>query len=313
MRVSTLLRGTVPAFACGAAVAIAALVSWQDVRAQSKRYLHACTVADGTLHVTPPAVPCQPGERRVRIPLPEEKEPEECKEDERAAKLERRIADLESEGGARHRRVRAPFEVEIAVFGQKRTLLRIDESGVTFSNRDGKPVVVVLADDTGGMIQTQSSSGARESEIRALDKRAHLLLKESGHERIDMGRSSNGRYGLEVFGRQNKVIAYFGQSAEGQGFAQVNGVDGTRKASMFVHDGSGHLEVWNAAGKMVGLLTTGVSGAGQFHLMDGSGKTMVEAGVNGNGQGVVRTGPKLRQFGAGLVGLPPSMILGNAN
>lgn len=312
MTIPARLRGTIPAFACGVAVAIAALASWQDVRAQSKRYLHACTIADGTLHATPPAVPCPPGERRVRIPLPEDKEPEECKEDERAAKLERRIAELESEGASRHRRVRAPFEVEIGVFGRKRTLLRIDESGVTFSNRDGKPVVWVLADDTGGVIHTQSSSGARESEIRALDKRAHLLLKEDGHERIDMGRSSNGRYGLEVFGPQNKLIAYLGQSAEGQGFAQVNGVDGTRKASMFVHNGSGHLEVWNAAGKAVGLLTTGENGAGQFHLMDGSGKIMVEAGVNGSGQGVVRAGPKLRQFGAGLVGLPPSMILGNA-
>jgi hypothetical protein len=37
---------------------------------------------------------------------------------------------------------------------------------------------------------------------------------------------------------------------------------------------------------------------------------MVEAGVNPNGAGVVRAGPNMRDFGVGLIGLVPSMILG---
>jgi hypothetical protein len=62
---------------------------------------------------------------------------------------------------------------------------------------------------------------------------------------------------------------------------------------------------------VAGVFVAGTNtGAGLMELNDGTGTAIVEAGVNPDGAGVVRTGPNMRGFGVGLVGLVPSMILG---
>jgi hypothetical protein len=308
------LAAGLSAFGCGAVVAFVVLVSLEDLQAARKIILiHTCAGADGTLKVTGPAMPCAPEEPRVRLQLIREEE--ECKkEDDRVERLERRLRDLEARdrrGTLRGRRVVAPFEVVMKKGDGHSRLLRIEEQNVTFYNRDQKPVAWIVADNSGGMLQTQSVAGDREARIAAQNKRAHVLIKENDQDRTDLGRQNTGRYSLLVSGAQNKVVAGIGQSLAGSGVMQVADAAGVTKASLFVdsNTGSGRLEVRNGPGTVVGL-TSASSQAGQLQLTDGGGRPMVEAGVIDGGAGVVRTGPNMRNSGVGLVGLVPSYILG---
>jgi hypothetical protein len=75
--------------------------------------------------------------------------------------------------------------------------------------------------------------------------------------------------------------------------------------------GAGRLQVANPKGTMVGVMqAAGSEGVSPFQLSDAAGTAMVEAGLTANGAGVVRAGPEFRNFGVGLVGLVPSMIIG---
>jgi hypothetical protein len=303
------------AFGCGAVIAFVALVWLEDVHAARTITLHTCAAADGTLHVTQPAMPCQPDEQRVRLQLPRE-EDNDCKEDDgRVERLERRLRDLEARdrrGTLRGRRVVAPFEVVMKKGEGHARVLRIEEQNVTFYNGDEKPVVWIVADNSGGMLQTQSVAGNREARIAAQDKRAHVLIKENDQNRIDLGRQATGRYSLQVFGAQNKMVAGMGQSKAGSGVLQIADAAGALKSSLFVHsdNGSGRLEVRNGPGTIVGMMAASPQ-AGLLQLTDGGGGVMVEAGVSAkDGAGIVRTGPNMRHSGVGLVGLVPSFILG---
>ena len=300
------------AFACGAVVALVVLVSRQDLSAARSVTIHTCAAADGTLRVTESNVPCQPAERRVRLHLSEPKDPE-CKEDDgHVEKLERRLRDLEARdrrGTLRGRRVVAPFEVITKKGGR---VLRIEEQNVTFYNRDGKPVVWIEADNSGGLLQTQSVSGDREATIAAQDLRAHLVIKEKGNARIDLGRRANGRYSLQVYGAQNKQVVGFGQSEAGSGLVLIADAAGTDKVRVSIHkpgDGGTRVDVMNNAGTIVGSMSAGTA-AGQLQLTDAAGRSMVEAGLTDANVGVVRTLPGTCHFGVGILGLVPNCIVG---
>lgn len=300
------------AFACGAVVALVVLVSRQDLGAAASITIHTCAAADGTLRVTESNVPCQPEERRVRLQLPRPKDPE-CQEDDgRMEKLENRLKDLEARdrrGTLRGRRVVAPFEVVTKKDGR---LLRIEEQNATFYNHTGKPVVWMEADGSGGLLQTQSVNGDREATIAAQDRRAHLLIKETAKDRIDLGRRANGRYSLQVYGKQGKQVVGFGQSAAGSGLIAIADAAGTDKVKMAIHkpaDGGVRVEVMNNAGTMVASMSASAA-AGQFQLTDAAGASMVEAGLTEANVGVVRTLPGTCHFGVGILGLVPNCIVG---
>lgn len=301
---------TVAAVGSGAILASVALASHQAVHAASATTVHTCAAADGELRVTEANVPCAPEERRVRLRLPAPADPECTADNSRLEKLSRRVRDLESQdrrGTLRGRRVVAPFTV-IQKSGQR--LVRIEEQNVTFYNRDEKPVAWIVADNSGGLLQVQTAAGDREASIGVQGRLARVLLEENDKARIDVGRRANGRYGLQVFS-QDKLVAYVGQSEAGSGLVHINDVSGATKAAMFVSSpsGVGVVDVRNASGTSVGLVS-GSERAGLLQLSDGTGTVMVEAGVNPNGAGVVRTGPNMRGAGVGLVGLVPSFILG---
>ena len=291
------------------------LVALEDVQAARRIVpVHTCAGADGTLKVTGPTMPCAPEERRVRLQLIRE-EDKDCKEDDgRVERLERRLRDLEARdrrGTMRGRRVVAPFEVVMKKGDGHVRLLRIEEQNVTFYNGDGKPVAWIVADNSGGMLQTQSVAGNREARIAAQDKRAHLLIKENDQDRIDLGRQATGRYSLQVFGAQNKMVAGMGQSEGGSGLVRIADATGAQRALMWVDSSTsgGRVDVSNSGGATVGVISAS-SLAGQLQLTDGGGRNMVEAGVIDSGAGVVRTGPNMRNSGVGIVGLVPSYILG---
>jgi hypothetical protein len=255
----------------------------------------------------------------MRLSEPKIEKEQTCEQNQaRAEGLERRVKDLEyrdRRGTLRGTRAVAPFEV-VTKAGQR--LLYIEESSVTFSNMSGKPVVWILADPSGGHLLTQTASGALSAGIGALEKRAGVVIQENDKDRIDLGRRTNGRYGLQVFGPEGNVIAYVGQSAAGSGLAMVADTPGTPMASMFlptVGSGgtAGQVMVANAQGKEVAFLSTGQGGAGLLQLTDSSGNLMVEAGVTKEGRGVVRAGPGMYNSGVGIVGLAPSFIIGKAN
>jgi hypothetical protein len=247
----------------------------------------------------------------VQIP---DKEDPECKADNtRREALERRLRDLEARdrrGTLRGRRVVAPFDVLTEKGGR---LLHIEEEEVTFYNADQKPVVWIIADSSGGMMHTTAIDRSRIASIIVQGKQAQLVIREGDHDHIALGRRTNGRYGLQVYGTNDKVIGYLGQSEAGTGMAAVTDAAGTIKASMFIHSatGSGRLEVANEAGTMVAAMQAGGGqGISPFQLSDAAGTAIVEAGVTAEGAGVVRAGPEFRNFGVGIVGLVPSMIIG---
>ena len=304
------------AFGCGAAIALEMLGSRQQVNAASAaRTIHTYAAADGALRLSDPAVPCRPDERRVRVQLPAQDDPDpECKQDDaRLETLKQRLTDLETrdrQGTLRGRRVRAPFEV---VTRNGRRVLRIEDHSVTLYTLSGKPVVWIVADNAGGMLQTQSIGGDREVTLSAQGNFARILIKEKDHDRVDLGRRKNGRYGLQVFGASNKLVSYLGQSEAGSGLLLIADANGTEKAEMFVRkqDGAGRIHVTNAAGAIVGIMqASGSENESPFQLSDAAGTAMVEAGVIKTGAGVVRAGPEFRNFGVGLLGIVPSMIMG---
>ncbi|HEX8028885.1 MAG TPA: hypothetical protein VF491_10510 [Vicinamibacterales bacterium] len=306
------VSGALLAFTCGVVVALIVIVSRQDVSAAKSGTVHTCAAADGTLQMTAEGVPCAPGERRVRIKvqIPEERD---CQDDnQRLKKLESRLKDLEYRdrmGTLRPRRVRAPFEV---ITKNKGRLLRIEEQNVTFYNQAQKPVVWIQTDSSGGLLQTQTMTGDREATIAAQGPRSHLVIKEKGNERVDLGRRANGYYSLQVYGQSNQMVAGIGQSSVGSGIVLVADAAGTTKVKMsFDMAGSGgtRFTVGNTAGVEVGSLFAG-SGGGQLQLTDAAGNSKVEAGLTEANVGVVRTLPGKCQFGIGILGLVPNCIVG---
>jgi hypothetical protein len=300
------------AFACGAVIAIVVLASRQDLNAAPAIFVHTCAAADGTLRYTEATVPCAPDERRIRITVPGKKDPE-CNDDEqRVAKLENRLKDLEYRdrmGTLRGRRVKAPFEVATKDGGR---LLRIEEQNVTFYNRDRKPVVWILADASGGMLQAQTVDGAREVTIAAQDNRSHLAVKEKGIVRVDVGRRTNGRYSAQFFGANEKQVAGLGQSEAGSGILLIGDGAGTTKVSMHINkltNGGTRVEVANAPGDVVGWMSA-AAGGGQLRILNSDGVVKAEAGLTVDDVGVVRTFPGNCHSGVGIVGVIPDCIVG---
>lgn len=295
------------AFACGAIVALAALGASQDVlAAPGSVTVHTCAAADGRLRLTETGVPCLPDERRVRIHVPGQDDPE-CKADNsRLETLERRLRDLErrsSFGGKR--RVNAPFKV---ITDTGATLLEIDDWEADFYNRAGKNVVSIVTTDTfGGSLHTRSTDGTSTAQLHA----GHLRFEDKGQERVHLGLLPDNRYGLMVKNTQGKNVAYLGQARDGSGYAGVADNAGYTKVEMSLNNGAGSLAVWNNEKQAVALFVAGMStGAGLMQLTNAAGATMVEAGVNPDGAGVVRTGPNMRHSGVGILGLVPSFVIG---
>ena len=306
------MLGALSAFACGVVVAIVVILSRQDVSAAKSGTVHTCAAADGTLHMTAEAVPCAPGERRVRINVqfPEQRD---CEQDnERMKKLDSRLKDLEYRdrmGTLRGRRVRAPFEV---VKKSKGRVMRIEEQNVTFYNQSEKPVVWIVTDSSGGLLQTQTATGDREATLAAQDNRSHLVVKEKGNDRVDLGRRANGYYSLQVYGPSNQMVAGIGQSSVGTGIALVADAAGTTKVKMSfetIGTPGPKITVGNSAGLDVGTLFAG-SGGGQLQLTDSAGNSKVEAGLTEASVGVVRALPGKCHFGLGILGLVPNCIVG---
>jgi hypothetical protein len=148
--------------------------------------------------------------------------------------------------------------------------------------------------------------------IGAQDRRSHLVVKETGQDRIDLGRRADGLYSLQVYGPQNKQVAGIGQSKAGSGIMVIGDAAGTPKVSMYISKLSGggtRVEVANGAGAIVGSMSAG-GGGGQLQLTDAAGNSMVEAGLTEANVGVVRTLPGTCHFGIGILGLVPNCIVG---
>jgi hypothetical protein len=309
---STRAFASLSAFACGAVFAIVMLVNRQDLSAAPKIIIHTCAAADRTLRLSEADVPCAPEERRVRINVPGTKDPE-CKADEaHVQKLESRLKDLEYRdrmGTLRGRRVKAPFQVLTKEGGR---LLRIEPENVAFYARDDKPVVHILADESGGMLQAQSVDGVREVTIAAQDRRSHLVVREADADRMDVGRRANGRYSVQVYAANRKEVAAFGQSVAGSGVMLIGDAAGTAKVRMQISkpaDGGTAIHVANAAGTIVGSMSA-AAGGGQLRIGDAAGNSRVEAGLTVENVGVVRTFPGNCHSGIGILGVIPDCIVG---
>ena len=294
------------AFGCGAIVALVAITSRQDILAAPGTItVHTCAAADGRLRVIDAAVPCEPEERRVRIHVPSQDDPE-CKADNaRLEKFESRLKDLERRSTFDgRRRVTAPFTV---ITDKDAPILKIDDWQAQFYNLQNKNVVSIVASGTfGGSLLTRTPDGQSTAQIHA----GHVRFEEQRKERVHLGLLPDKRYGMMIANVQGKNVAYLGQARDGTGYVGLADAAGATKVELSVNKNAGHLAVRNAK-QVAGVFVAGTNtGAGLMELNDGTGTAIVEAGVNPDGAGVVRTGPNMRGFGVGLVGLVPSMILG---
>jgi hypothetical protein len=310
------IRRQLPAFVCGVMSAVVALALFVDVNAQptAPEEVDVCADAEGTLRLTEPLMPCKPGERRLRLKQPDievDKENESSAK-ERVAELEKRLVELEKRRDAGKlvgSKAVAPFEV---VDNADQRIFVVDQGrAVLYSG--GTVVARLVANESGGYLETRSATANLGATIGVSGNRASVLVAENGRDRIDLGRNDKGNYGLRVYEPGGHMIAGIGQAFTGSGVAMVADTSGAERARIYVQpNGGGIIEIANAQGTGVATLSAGAQGSGLLQLSNNSGKVMVEAGVTQEGVGLVRAGPSGFPPGAGLIGLPGSFIIGKA-
>ena len=305
-------------FGCGVVTTAIAFTLYVDLSAQpvARNIVDVCANAEGTLRLTDPGVPCQAGERRLRLRQPnieEKKEEEQAREDSRLKELQQRIKDLEeraAQGRLMGSRVVAPFEV---TNDDGNVVLRIEDGFVRFNNSMGKPVGRVVMSDSGSYYEARSATQNLQAFLGAEDNKVSLFIHENERKRIDLGRNDKGQFGLRVYEPGGKLVAGIGQSTAGDGVVTVNDTQGKQRAAMYVEPKAGGVvEILNTADKSVASIFATEAGNGQMRLFNQEGVPMVEAGVNASNVGVVRAGPAGFAPGVGILGLPGSFIAGKA-
>jgi hypothetical protein len=321
-------------FASGCVATI--LLTWlvPVVRAQGNEYtsdaIKVCVAGDGVLRMVDLAAGCADGQRtlllRKRIlegppaPSADDAKPGTASVDTRKLdELERRLKDLEGSPARRvdGNSVVAPFEV---VDRTGRRVFYVDaENGpprAELLNREGKVVATMGAPDGGGQFTTHGTSANLSVYlgIFGAGKGAGVTVLESGVRRTELGRDGDtGRFRLKIFGSGGALVAGIGEEAtKGGGLAVVNDGSGNPRAAMGVNaaSGKGFVLITNRSKTEVATLTEGSHAGGLLTINDAAGRAMVEAGVTGDGIGVVRTGPEGFKPGYGVLGLPASSISG---
>ncbi len=311
-------KSNLPSFAAGVATATMAMALFASVSAQPKKeVIEACANAGDTMKLAIPSVPCEPGERRILLKAPdledEKKEPEQ--EERGLMDLDRRLKNLEdrnASGRLLKKKVVAPFEV---VNDADRRVFYVEEGQVSLYNEAGKKVARIIANENGGYFHGISATSPVSAAIGSSGQQVGVMITESDHTRISMGRNADGNYGLRVMNASDKIVAGIGQSNVGSGIATVSDAEGNPRALMYVLPGSsaGMIEVKNGKGVGVATLSaSGFGGSGLMQVTNAEGTVMVEAGVLKTGIGVVRAGPAGFNSGIGFLGLPGSLIQGRA-
>jgi hypothetical protein len=304
-----------PAFACGMGTTLVAFALFVDVNAQpvARKIVDVCADAKGTLRLTEPTEPCEPGARRLRLRQPdieEEKEETEQQQARRVRELDQRLKDLEdrnNRGRLLGSKVVAPFEV---VNDAGKRIFYVDQGSAVLYNADGTGVARIVANEHGGYLETRSTTADLQAVIGASGQRVNVLIVEKSRNRIDLGRNDEGAYRLGVYEPGGKIVAGIGQGTVGSGVVMVADTGGSKRAAMYVHDtGGGIVEMVNRAGTGVAKLFASEQGNGRLELTNETGTVMVEAGVT-DGVGVVRAGPAGFHPGVGILGLPGSFIHG---
>jgi hypothetical protein len=308
----------VAAFGCGVVTTVIAATLYVDLGAQPvvRNVVDVCANVEGTLRLTDPGVPCQGGERLLRLRQPnvdEKKEEEQAQEDGRLKGLQDRVKELEeraAKGRLMASRVIAPFEV---INDEGYAVLKVEDGYVWFNNAQGKTVARVVMNEFGGYFQAISATANLQAVLGAIDNKVNLFLQENEKPRINLGRNDSGQYGLRVYEAGGKMVAGIGQATAGDGVVTVNDTQGNQRAAIYVQPKAGGIvEVLNNAGKGVASMFATEAGNGQMLLTNAGGAKMVEAGVNTENIGVVRAGPASFAPGVGILGLPGSYIAGKA-
>lgn len=291
--------------------------------------IRVCAEAGGALRMIALTGSCPNGQRSLLLKkklLEEAEAPEpsaDAKTDaltkQRIKELEERLKDIESSSSSRiaGNRVVAPFEV---VDRDGRRIFYVAAEGgpprAELYNASGGLAAMMSALETGGQFTTRSSdsSVAVYMGIFSGGKSAGFSVLEGGTKRVDLGKDeANGRFRLKFFRPGGSLVAGIGEEASsGTGLAVVADQSGNPRAAMGANgsSGKGYLVVSNASATQVATLTEGERGAGYLQITNSSGMSMVQAGVNEGGYGVVSAGPRHFNPGLGVFGLPSSYIAG---
>jgi hypothetical protein len=323
-------RFNVLAFASGCLAA--GLVAWiaPGVRAQSENVINVCVEPDGIMRLVNESQ-CPSGQERLYFKKPEievsKPDDQNVQSDSPASLLKVRIAELERQvknledaalNGDLGNRVVAPFSV---IDREGKLLFLVDRADgmvkAEVYNAAGESVAVMAGTSSGGQFSARSgSSGGLVTHFGINGSgRAGLQVLENGEQRVELGRDpvQGGNYRLRVLGKGQRPIASIGQNSEGTGLAYVADTQGQIRAMLAASgDKGGLVGIYDPSTQLsIAALAQGDAGGGAMRIWGrGGGETLVEAGVDKNGVGVVRAGPEGFKPGMGVLGLPGSYISG---
>jgi len=286
--------GSTLAFASGSVASTVIALTAMSLHGQSSprdNAFHVCVGKDRVLRLVETDEPCPQGQERLRLQeadVPDVEPPKDAdaKDD---AKTQQPAEDQKSKKPQTDApeqaefkkvprqpavsKVKAPFEV---VDASGRTIIRVDSSfggtyrgiGVYDAALQGEPVAYMLASPRGnGVLRAESPSGEIVAVITATEERAAA------------------QFGAEGQG----TSATIGTTPNGRGMVEVGNGTTSLAAMVAGPDDKGQIEV-NSGDTNVVTLREGHSG-GLLQIADNAGRTMVEAGVDRGGFGVVRAGP----------------------
>ena len=305
-----------------------------DARAAKLLYspdttVHVCVGADAVLHVTETNANCPANQKSLFL----QKAGTDVDYDQdggksaqaangldeadrtRLAQLEQRVKELEAMAnrGELGNRVTAPFKV----FDRAGKLIfEVDDHMASLFNESGAAVAWIdSSPDVGARFGTKSTSGGLDASLAASPLFAGVRVEEGGKERIDLGRNTSaGTYRLQIYGASGRPVAAIGQDPDRKtGTVLIEDAAGNTRAALGLDEQNrGRIAVSSGQGGLIiAALTEGEFGGGLLRLLNADGKTsMVEAGTNSSGVGVVSAGPNGFKPGMGVLGLPASFIAG---
>jgi hypothetical protein len=300
-------------FASGTVATTVVAMTVMSLNSQQARdnAFHVCVAADRVLRLVETEEPCPEGQQRLRLAeadTPDVEPPDDAdteKGDSTDQTAKEQAAEPSNPGNQELEppdfkkmppavnKVRAPFEV---VDARGKAILRVDSvsdvemeaRGITIFGPEEKTKVHLLAAGQGGLVRVED--GELSTSLMAVESgTAGLRVHEGDVARVEFGRKPQGSYAARFYGTAGTMPrAAIGLSPEGQPIVMIG--DTATRAAMALNQGKPQIELNNPRGQNV-LTLKDASNGGYFQITDSAGKSMVEAGVDSGGWGVVRTGP----------------------
>ncbi len=189
--------------------------------------------------------------------------------------------------------------------------LDADGSTGTFTAFDqGRITATVGATDGRGRLAAYGKDGAL-AELAENEFGAGMVFVRNSQKKVVAGMTGGRNYSGTVLVRngQGATLAEMNVTEDGRGQFMVSDASGSPVATMADGPGGAGGAISLGSGKITTVnIRSGQSSTGYFQLLDESGRTMVEGGVNGAGVGMVNAGPNRRCAPSNGLRLPDCLV-----